>query len=198
MRNAIALACGLISFASIIPYVRDVLKGKTHPNLVSWLTWCMLNLINTTAAISTGATQTALLSGASALATGWITVLSLRRGVTKYTAFDIGCQALAIGGIILWKLTGQPQLAVLIAVSIDLIAAMPTWRHAWIAPFAETWQGFAIAAGTAIVTLFTIANYSIVSLAFPILVTTNCSVIVAIILSRRAMLGTPPARRTAR
>jgi hypothetical protein len=192
MRDAIALVAGLISFSGILPYVRDVLKGKTHPNLVSWITWCMLNLINTTAAISTGATQTALLSGASALATGWITLLSIRRGVKKYAVFDIVCQTLAVGGFVAWRLTGQPDIAVLIAISIDLIAALPTWRHAWLAPFAETWQGFAIADGAAVLTLLTITNYNVVSLAFPLLVLTNCSVIVAIINFRRSRLGNQP------
>jgi hypothetical protein len=189
MRNAVALIAALISFSSILPYVRDVRRGKTRPNMVSWLTWCLLNLINTFAAISVGATQTALLSGASALATGWITIMALRRGVTKYTAFDIACQSIALCGIVAWRLTGRPDLAVLIAVSIDLVAALPTWRHAWIEPFAETWQGFAVAAATAIVTLFTIANYSFVSLAFPLLVATNCTTIVLIILWRRSTAG---------
>ena len=92
-------------------------------------------------------------------------------------------------------MTGQPELAVLIAVSVDLVAALPTWRHAWIAPYAETWEGFAIASGTAIVTLLAIESYSFVSLAFPLLVFTNCSVIVTIILYRRTKVS---ARRRAR
>jgi hypothetical protein len=108
MRNAIALIAGIISFASILPYIRDVNKGKTHPNMVSWLTWCILNLINTIAALSTGATQTALLSGASALATGSVTLLALSHGIKKYTVFDIVCQVLALSGIVAWRLTGQP------------------------------------------------------------------------------------------
>src|ERR1700751_2126688 len=120
-RNAIALIAALVSFSGIFPYIRDVLRGKTHPNLVSWATWCLLNLINTAAALSTGAFQTALLSGASALATGWVTILALRRGKIKYTAFDFVCQALAIAGIIGWRFTGQPEIAVLIVVSVDLV-----------------------------------------------------------------------------
>ena len=85
-----------------------------------------------------------------------------------------------------WRLTRQPELAVLIAVSIDLVAALPTWRHAWIAPYAETWQGFAVTDGAAILTLLTITGYSVVSLAFPALVLTNCTVMVTVILTRRA------------
>lgn len=195
MRNAIALIAAIVSFSGILPYIRDINKGKTHPNMVSWITWCLLNTINTVAALSTGAIQTALLSGASALATGWVTVLSLRHGVKKYTPFDIICQTLAIIGIIAWRFTGQPDLAVLIAVSVDLVAALPTWRHAWIAPYAETWHGFAMAGGAAFVTLFTITNYTFVSLAFPLLVITNCSVLVSIILFRRTVVGERSHRR---
>jgi len=115
--------------------------------------------------------------------------------VKKYSVFDIACQGLAIGGLVAWRLTGQPDLAVLIAVSIDLVAALPTWRHAWIAPFAETWQGFAVAAGAAALTLATITSYTFVSLAFPILVLTNCSVIVIIVISRRATGETRTEKR---
>ncbi len=185
MRNAIAIIAGLITIAGTLPYIIDTAKGKTHPNIVTWLTWTLVNLINTAAALSTGALQTALFGGFSALSTGTIAVMGVKRGVKRYTPFDIGCQVFAVIGIIIWKLTNQPDLAIIIALIVDYAAVLPTWRHAWLAPFAETWQGFAIGGSSAVLTLFAIAHFNFVSLAFPVAIAASNMVTVGIILIRR-------------
>lgn len=189
MRNAIALLAGIISFASALPYIYDTAKGKTHPNVVTWFTWTLLNLINTVVAINADAAQTAIFTGFSGLATGTIAVMGLRNGVKKYTPFDVACQVVALLGIVLWRLTDNPSLAVGIALGVDITGALPTLRHAWIAPFAETWQSFAIGGVAALLTLISISNYNFVSLAFPVWIGINCALLVGIILTRRRSLG---------
>jgi len=79
MRNVIALLAGIISFTSALPYIYDTARGKTHPNVVTWLTWTLLNAINTIAAIRTGNVQTALLTGFSAAATGSIMAMGIKK-----------------------------------------------------------------------------------------------------------------------
>lgn len=185
MRNAIALLAGIISFASAFPYIIDTAKGKTHPNVVTWFTWTLLNLINSIVAISSGAVQTAIFTGFSGLATGTITVMGLKRGVKHYTPFDYACQGIALLGIVLWRLTDNPSLAIGVALAVNITGALPTLRHAWIAPFAETWQGFAIGGFAAALSVVTIASYNFVSLAFPVWIGINCLLMVGIILGRR-------------
>lgn len=191
MHNAAALTASIISLTSALPYIVDTVRGKTHPNVVSWFTWSLVNIISTTAAISTGAWHTAMLTGTIAATCSTIAILGFREGVKRYTSFDVACQVAALLGIVLWRLTKQPDLAVAIAVSINLVAALPTWRHAWIAPFAETWQGFAMGAIASILTLYSIDTYTFISLAAPIGNLFNCAVVVSVILSRRRTSPVP-------
>jgi hypothetical protein len=195
LKNIIALLAGLISVVSCIPYIIDIAKDKTHPNLVSWGTWLLVSIINTAAAISTGAFHTSILSGAIVLTDAAIVVMGIRRGVKSYTKFDIICQVLAILGVILWLATGNPSLAVLLSLTVILIAALPTWRHAWRLPYEETWQGFGMAIAASTLTLASVEKINFIALAYPISTFVNCSVIVFIILTRRKCAIMPAVTR---
>ncbi len=168
MREAVAVIGSLILLAGMAPYILDTVKGKTKPNIVSWFTWTLLSVIGMAVAISEGAITAAILSGASALATMSVTVLGLRRGIKHYTFFDGACQVAALVGIVLWQITKQPELAVAIAVMADMVASLPTQKHAWQEPFAETWQAFAAGAVGSAIALATVSQFSFVALAYPI------------------------------
>lgn len=188
MKNSLAVIAAILSVISCVPYVIDIAKGKTHPNLVTWVTWTLVVGISTAAAISDHAIHTAIFTGAITLTDAIIVVMSLKKGVKKYVAFDFVCQALAILGILLWLLTGNPSTAVALSLTVSIIAAMPTWRHAWIAPNEETWQGFAIGGISATLAIISLTALSFVALAFPVVTALNCSIMVSIILSRRKAL----------
>jgi hypothetical protein len=172
---------------SALPYIIDIAKGKTHPNLVTWVTWTLVVCISTAAAISEGALHTAVLSGAIAIGDIFIVIMSVKRGVKKYTGFDIICQIIAFIGLALWLVTGSASLAVALSLVVVAIAALPTWRHAWIKPFEETWQGFAMGSLAGALTLASLTSFTFVDLAFPIVTVINCSLIVVIILSHRRL-----------
>lgn len=144
--------------------------------------------INTAAAFNDRALHTAILSGTIVITDLIIIIMGLKRGVKRYTKFDIICQVIALVGLALWIVTGYPALAVLLSISVILIAALPTWRHAYLKPFEETWQGFAMAIVASVLTILSLSSYTFVALAFPVVTVLNCSVIVFIILSRRKAL----------
>ncbi len=185
MRSDLAFIAGCIAIVGAIPYILDTLKGKTHPNIVTWFTWTLLNGINAAAAWSSGALQTAIFSGAGALATGAICLVGLRYGLKKYTRFDILCQCSALLGVVLWQLTSRPAVAVLINVATDFTGWLPTYRHAWKAPHAETWQTFALSGFSAALTLVSIQDYTLIALAFPVYILAANVAIVSTILVRR-------------
>lgn len=185
MRDFIIFAAAMVFVGSVIPYVRDTLKDKTHPNIVTWFTWMLLNIINVAAALSVGAWQTAIYGTAGAIATGAIVVAGIKHGVKKYTMFDIVCQVTALLGIPLWVLTGKPELAVLVLLGVDFVAGMPTLRHAWKAPREETWQAFALSAFGGILTLISLNRYDMVALTMPLYIFLFDACLVATILMRR-------------
>lgn len=190
MRNDIAFIAAAISLVSAIPYIIDTLKSKTHPNLVSWFTWTLLNGINAAAAWSTGAVQTGIFTTAAGLATGAILIVGIKSGVKRYTAFDLTCQGVALLGVVLWQVTNNPNLAVLINLGADFAGFLPTYRHALKAPHAETWQMFAISAASATLTLVSIQHYTFIALAAPLYIwSANVALTSTILLLRRRQRG---------
>ncbi|HVQ44855.1 MAG TPA: hypothetical protein VMT30_07915 [Candidatus Saccharimonadia bacterium] len=193
MKNVLALTAGLLAFASAFPYLVDVIRGKTHPNLVTWLTWTLVDVILFIAALSSGSVATTILMGGITLGAAAILVAGLRGGVKTYTPFDFACQAIALIGIVAWRITGNAITAVAISEIVVLVAALPTWRHAWLSPRAETWQGFAVAIASGIFTLASLSRYDFVSLVPVLVFIGNSAILCAIILGRRRYLAPPPS-----
>jgi len=189
IQEFIAVIAGIIMVVTMIPYILDTIRGKTHPNIVSWFTWTLLTAIGTFAAFSEGAITTAIFSLAATLSTLMIVILGLRGGVKRYTLFDVMCQGVALLGIVLWQITQSAELAVAIVVVTDMIAALPTIRHSWIAPHAETWQTFAYGAFSAALTLFTITQFTFTAFAYPVWITFANTIISTVILYRRRKLA---------
>lgn len=154
---------------------------------MTWGIWALLGAIAATAALSAGALQTAILTGIATVNCATIFVMSFKRGIKSYSWFDVACLIVSVAGIAAWQLTGNPAIAVGLAIAANLVAALPTWRHAWIAPFAETWQGFALAAGAGALTLLSLTSYTFVALAFPVFMVVSCLTMTGIVLPRRRL-----------
>lgn len=176
----------LVTVLAVLPYLRDILAGRTKPNLVSWITWTLLTGVATVAEIAAGEYVAAIFTGAAVLETLSVVVLGLRRGFVKYTPFDVACQTGAIVGFILWWLFNSPAVAVLAAVAIDLIGALPTVRHSWLAPFEETWMTYALSGLGGVFALLALSTYNWTSLPYAIyIVLINILMTATIIVSSR-------------
>lgn len=168
MQDTLLLISLVITIVSVAPYIRDILRGKTKPNIVSWITWSLLTGLATAALISAGEYRTAVFTGAAMLATATVVMLGLRYGYVKYTRFDVICQFAAVIGLILWQLFDTPLIAVFASVTIDLIGALPTFRHSWRHPSEETWTAYALAGVGAFIALFALDSYAWISVSYPL------------------------------
>lgn len=168
MRELLTILAGILVLVSPLPYIIDIIRNKTHPNMVTWVTWSLINSINTAAAFKSGAWQTGLFGLCGTLATVSIATLALWHGVKKYTAFDVTCQIIALLGIPLWVLTGQPALAVLLVLGVDFSGGLPTLRHAWKAPQEETLKTFALTAVAGLLLLLSLNHYTFIAVAMPL------------------------------
>lgn len=194
MKNVFLAISIILTLVAIIPYIRDILRGKTKPNIVSWLTWSILTGIATAAAWSGGEKVAAIFTGVATLETLLVVVLGIKFGKFKYTQFDIVCQVAALVGIVIWQLFDSPAIGVLAAVIVDFIGGLPTFRHAWIKPFEETWQTFALAAASSVFAILALETFNWVNLPFMIYLLAANSLLVVFVLVRRPQLQRPIIR----
>ena len=52
MKTASLVLATVLTLISVLPYLRDIVKRVTKPNIVSWITWTLLTGIATAAEIA--------------------------------------------------------------------------------------------------------------------------------------------------
>lgn len=187
MKEIFLVLATVITVAGVIPYCIDILKEKTKPNLVSWITWTLLTLIATAAALSAEEYVAAIFTGAAAIETGLVVVLGLfKRSYVKYSLFDVICQISALIGIVLWQIFDSPGIAVVATVVIDLIGALPTIRHSYQKPDEETWITFALAGLGGVFGVLALETYNLINLPYALyIVMINVITVAVILLSKK-------------
>lgn len=186
MNNSLAILGAIIVALSGVPYAIDIIRGKTRPNVVSWFTWTLLISIGAFGALAANEIKTAIITFGDVTQVGIILILGLRFGYAKYSRFDGFCQAAALIGIILWVIFDSPLIAIGLGITIDFIAAIPTYRHSWIKPSEETWQTYLLSSIGASIGLFSLTSFNAASLAYPTyLFALGTTLALTIIISRK-------------
>lgn len=180
------LAAAILSqLSSSIIYVRKMIRGKTRPNLVSWVMWATWPLIGFLAAISKGVTWAAipiLMSTINSMIVA-IAGIVLRRARWKLTAFDYFCGALSIIAIVLWLATDEPNIALAISIFGDFLVAMPTIKKARTHPDSEAPHTYVTGIYSALTSFLFVVNWRFEEIAFPIyLIITNLMILFFVII----------------
>lgn len=188
MKTLFLIIATILTVGSVIPYLRDIVRGTTKPNLVSWLTWSLITGIATAAEIAGHEYVTAVFTSAAVLATASVVVFGLRHGFVKYTAFDVTCQIAAIVGLLLWQIFNSPSLGVIASVAIDAIGVLPTLRHSWRKPNEETWSAFAISGIGGIFGVLALTSYNTTSLSYPVYIVVINILLSSVIIARQRLM----------
>lgn len=134
----LAICSGLLAIGSHLPYLRDILAGKTRPERASWLIWSVLGSIAFTSQLAKGATVSLWLNAGDTLGVLLVFILSINTGVGGLAKKDVVSLFLATIGIALWLLTNEPLLALVIVILVDLTGAWLTVIKAYEEPETET------------------------------------------------------------
>ncbi len=182
-----AWAAGLLTVASAVPYIRDMLKGTTRPNVVSWGIWCLVQAIFAAAQFSEGASLSIVLPLAEVGTVGLIALLGLvGYGYKKYGKLDVTCFVLALAAIVLWQTTGSPLFALIFSVAADVLAAVPTFIKAYKDPKSETLLSYLLVALSAVAAALSTTIYDLPNLLWPAnILFGNALVVCLILLGRR-------------
>lgn len=168
VRTALLIISSVLIVISIIPYLIDIAKKKTKPRVVSWLNWAFLGAIAGAAALNAGQLPAALLAFASVTEVLLVVILGLYYGDRSFEKIDVLCQLGAGMGLLLWLTLHNPLIAIIIITLVDLIAALPTYKHIWQKPEEETLASFVICGIASALTLAAITSLVLTGLIYPI------------------------------
>lgn len=194
VKEILAVIGAVIAALGTVPYLIDIVRGKTKPNIVTWLTWTMLSAIIGAAAFVSGEYKTAAFTFGNTLCTGLVVAFGLKYGTAKFTRFDIFCQVGAVFGLVFWLVFNSPVIGIVVPLAIDFIGALLTMYHAWVKPAEETWQTFLVGVVAPVFTLLSLTRFNVASLSFPLYLFTANIVLTLIIIGRRQQKDLPLSR----
>jgi len=181
MKTVFLIASGAITIIAALPYLNDVLKHQTKPRIVSWFNWTLLTGIATAAALAAKQYPSAVLTGAACVETIVIVIAGFHLGDKKFEKFDVLCQFGAIIGLILWIIFNSPLVAIIATVTIDFIAGLPTWKHAWESPDEETSSTFVLSAIGSGFALLALRRPHVSGLLYPIFITLSTVIVIVLL-----------------
>jgi hypothetical protein len=187
-RIALGIIASVIGTVSYLPYFINIFKGKTKPHVFSWFVWGLLTGIAFFAQMAKGAGAGAWVTGLTAFFCLIIAMIALFRGEKGVTKSDWFCFIGALCGLLLWKLTSNPLLAVLLVTTTDALAFTPTFRKAYFKPYEETVSTFALNTIKFIFGLIALQSFNLTTWLYPAsLVLMNGWFVIMVLLRRKSI-----------
>lgn len=152
-------------------YVKDIIHGKTRPNIISWIFWSIAPLVGIYISYKSGVSIPLLISTFIAGFAPLIVVIFLlfnKNFYAKISKFDIFCGIFSVVAIIFWITTKNGMLSLAFAILADLLASIPTIIKSWKHSETEIALPYAFGILNQIITFLIIINFSFLNCAFPI------------------------------
>jgi hypothetical protein len=197
----LAVLAALVGIADTIPYVRDIVRGKTRPHRGTWLIWGVLAIVVFWSQRADGASWSLIMTGSQAVLTSLVFLLAIRRGEGGLSASDAALIALAGVGVIGWVIADEPVVAMAGVIVADLVAAVMMAPKTYRDPASETLAMFALASLGGALGAGAVGTVDPSLLAYPIYYCLVNAAIALLIYSRRAALrdaSVPGAVRVSR
>ncbi len=172
---------------SVVPYIRNIIRGKTKPRIVSWVVWAILLGLTSIVSWQEGQVASAVLATTSTLACVIITTLAVRYTTFTLTRLERYTLLGALIGVVLWLVFDDPMLVLLAALTVDAIAYLPTYVNGWQNPHHESLSMFVVSTiGSSLVLAAAVLNQaSSHGLVYPIYSVVFASIMITILVTRR-------------
>lgn len=184
-KEAIAIIAAVLAIIGNVPYLIDVLKQKAKPHPYTWLVWSIVSGVTFFGALAKGAGVGAIPTGAAEIFTIIIFFFSLRYGFKNIVRRDTYFLIIALLGLIPWAITKDPTISVIIVVTIDFIAFMPTLGKTWKRPETETPLLYSMNVSRHVLTLFSLQAYNVATVLHSIVMIVMNTIMTGIIFWRK-------------
>jgi hypothetical protein len=159
---------GIFIILSFLPYLISIFKGQTKPERASWLLWVILGGIAFSSQLAKGASASLWLPAFQTIGDIFILILSIKYGMGGLLKRDKVAFVVAGLSLILWYITREPIIALLLAILIDATGATLTAIKSYEHPTTESISAWVLTGFGGFFAIFAVGNWNWVLLLFPI------------------------------
>jgi hypothetical protein len=186
---AAGIAAAVLSLIDPVPYLRDVLRGRTRPHRGTWCIWSVLGVTAFFSQWADGAGWSLLMAGVQAATVTLTFLLSISRGTGRLGSADlvlIGLAAAGVGCGIAWS---RPLIATACVVLADLAGAALMLPKTWRDPHSETLSTFLLASAAGALSLVAVGAVQLDLVLYPAYFAVVNAALAIVIIGRRAGLA---------
>lgn len=188
-KEALGIIAVIIAVVSYVPYIRDILNGKTKPHAFSWLVYSVMTGIAFFGQVVGGGGAGAWVNGLTAVVCFIIFIFGLIKGRANIVFIDWISLLGAVVALIFWLITKGPLISVILVTIIDALGFFPTFRKSFHKPHEETLITYFLSSLKYVFALFALDTFSVVTALFPLyLVVANFAFLI-MALVRKKQLG---------
>ena len=177
---------GFLIAIEFIPYIRDILRGKTKPQRTTWFIFLLLGGIAFFSQLAKGATNSLWLPGIITIGVSVTFLLSLWFGVGGFQKKDYIVLVLTLLGLIAWYFTKEAAIALYIVILIDAAGTYLTVEKAYHHPETETILLWILSSLGGFFAMLAVGQWNIILLSYPLFIfLADASVVTAILLGKR-------------
>lgn len=178
-----ALLAGILALIGNIPYLVRMFRGHVRPHPYTWFIWSIVSGVTFFGQWAGGAGWALIAFGASEIFTIIIFLFSLRYGFKHIPKHDTVYLIVALLGILPWIISRDPTWSVVIMVSLDVIAFIPTLIKTSRHPQSETPVLYGANTLRHTLALVALGNYNIATMLHSItMILTNTGMVILIAL----------------
>lgn len=179
----------LLNLIGSSSYAIDTFRGKTKPNRVTWFLWALAPLIAFSAMLNSGVGVRSLMTFMVGFGPAVVSIASFvnKKAFWKITKLDITCGVLSVLALVLWYLTKDAVIAIVLSIAADALAGVPTLVKAYKEPETESYNVFFFGAVSAIITLLTIQHWTFAVAAFPVYIFVICFTLFLLIFRKQGI-----------
>ena len=130
----------LIALISPIVYAKAILRGDAKPHRTTRLVLFLITALTTASLFAQHDKVAIYLAAVSTFQSTIIFILSIKYGMGGWEKSDILCLVIALLGIVLWKTTQNPVIALYAAIAADFTGMIPALIKTYNQPETEVWN----------------------------------------------------------
>lgn len=184
MLNIFILISTVLALISPIVYSVAILRGEAKPHRTTRFVLLLITSLTTLSLFAQGNRVAIYLAGVSTLQSIIVFILSIKYGMGGWSKSDIICLVFALIGIILWRITKNPVVALYFAIGADFIGMIPAIIKTYHFPETEIWLFFALDVLAAIFSLLALEKWTLEEFSYPIYIMLINLIMVLLILVR--------------